>query len=182
MKKFFNAVPIILLIVTLLLGIVNCFCGSIIGEFWTASAVQLLTPLIAVCLTFFATQMRNDQRETIKHAEQIVEKIQVMVSDEQFYKFPNTTDSTTQREIRERIQLTNRKMSNCIDSLIEYGKRLKFKEEAGYIKDEFSRYRELIDSSSANFSELSMLYTALKKHSENIDSKCDRISTKLYCS
>lgn len=179
-RKILKIVPVVLLIGTLGLGLANFFLGPQIGEFWKASAVQLLTPLIAVCLTFFATQMKNNQREQTKHVEQIVEKIQAIVSNEQFYKFPNTTDSAVIKETRERIQLTNRKIKNCIDSLTEYSKRLNFEEEANYIKDEFGRYRELIDSSSADFNALSGLYIALKKHAENIDSKCDRISIKLY--
>ena len=181
-RTILKIAPVVLLMGTLGLGLANYFLGPQIGEFWKASAVQLLTPLIAVCLTFFATQMKSDQRELTKHAEQIVEKIQVIVSNEQFYKFPNTTDPAVVKENRERIQLTNRKISNCIDSLIEYSKHLKFEEEANYIKDEFNRYRELIDSSSVDFNALSGLYIALKKHAENIDSKCDRISIKLYCS
>lgn len=181
-QKILKITPVVLLLATLGLGLANYFLGSKIGTFWTASAVQLLTPLIAVCLAFFATQLKSDQRELIKHAEKIVEKIQTIVSNEQFYKFPNTTDPAIIKETRERIQLTNRKINNCIGGLTEYSKRLNFGEEANYIKDEFNRYRELIDSSSADFNALSGLYIALKKHAENIDSKCDSISTKLYCS
>lgn len=180
-EKLLSFSPIILLVMTLGLGLFNLWRPQT-GGFWSASAVQLLTPLVAVCLTFFATQMKNDQREAKKHAEIIVDKIQALVSDESFYIIPKTNDPEMQKEIRNQIQIINKKMNNCIDSLMAYGNCLNFATEANYIRDEFRRYRDLIDSSSTDLNELSGLNIALRKYAENISSKCDQISVKLYCS
>ena len=179
-KKLLSFSPIILLALTLGLGLYNLLSPQT-GGFWSASAVQLLTPLVAVCLTFFATQMKNDQREAKKHAEMIIDKIQALVLDELFYKIPNTDDPEMQKEIRNQIQIINKKMNNCIDSLMAYGNCLNFETEANYIREEFRSYRALIDSASADLKELSVLSIALKNHAENISSKCDQISVKLYC-
>lgn len=175
--KLLNAVPIVLFVITLGLG----FTNRTTAGFWSASAVQLLTPLIAVCLTFFASQIKNDQREAKKHVEKIVETIQSIVSNENFYRISNVDDEERKKATQNQIQIVNRKMNNCIGILMQYSKRLRFESEATYIKDEFTKYRELIDASITDFETLSGLYLALQKNAENIDSKCDQISAKLFC-
>lgn len=177
MKKAIVIAPYVLLAIIILIAIYNMFWSPGNG-FWNASIAQLLTPLVAVCLTFLATQLKNDQREAKKHAEAIIEKIQATVSNEKFYYFKDFDDKEM---LQNEIQMTNRKMSNCIEILVKYSINLGFKEDAEYIKGEFERYRELIDSSSANTESLSGLYLAFKNYAENISSKCDQICVKLYC-
>ena len=176
MKNKWIIFPGILLAITLVIGVVNCRDP----KFWDVSAGQLLTPLCAICLTFFATQLKTDQREAKKHAEILVEKIQSIVLNENFYQFPAVAEGENKKELQKQIQMTNRKLSNSINNLKLYGEKLCFTSEVDYIRNEFLTYRGLVDENLSDFSELSNLKNALRSQAEKIDSKCDEIITKLY--
>lgn len=176
MRGLWNTLTVILLLVTLVIGGINCNNKG----FWVVSAGQLLTPLCAICLTFFAAQLKTDQRETKKHAEALVEKIQGIVMDANFGKIPATISEDEKKNVQQQILMTNRKLNNSISYLVVYGEKLGFTNEADYIKTQFSTYRSLIDENINDFSELAKLKTRFKKHAENIDSKCDEIVVKLY--
>lgn len=179
-KKILNlimgAIPVALLVVILVIGVKNFRKET----FWVATAYQLLTPLIAVCLTFYAAQMKSNEREAKRHAELILEKIQSIVMNEQFYEIIPSDRDISQDEVNRQIQMTNRKLSNCIESLLTYSERLHFKKDAEYIRTEFLNYRGLVDTYQGSPETLLGLWPALKKYSENIDSKCDKIISWLY--
>ena len=174
--KIVKALPWLLLVATLGLGFYNFGCSS----FWKASAVQLLTPLIAICITFLATQFKNDQRKAKEHAESVAVKIQQMVSDERFCNFSGAINATEKTAVKNQVQITNRKISNCIDVLLKYGNQFKFKGDAEYIKREFERYRETVDTYLEDFDYLEKSAPLLKKYAANIDSKCDQVIVKLF--
>lgn len=176
MRKIMDIITAALLMVTIYVGVIN-FCKP---EFWEASAGQLLTPLCAICLTFYAAQLKTDQREAKKHAETLIEKIQNIVTNECFCQFPVPIEDEEKLKLRKEVQLANRKLSNSIRNLTTYGTKLGFKVESEYIRNEFDQYRRLVDENLPDFVELAKLKTALKMHAENIDSKCDEIITKLY--
>lgn len=175
-KNWINVLPLALLVPTLVMA----FQNWINSDFWDASAVQLMTPLGAVCLTFFATQLKSDQREAKKHAEMIAEKIQLLVLDESFYIIKNDSLPEKQNEIKKQIQMRNRKTSNNIQNLIAYSKLLDFQKEAEYIETQFDSYRQLIDDHLTNIDVLAGLEVTFRKHAENIGAKCDEIIVKLY--
>lgn len=171
-----NILPIALLAITIILGILNFECS----KFWEASAVQLLTPLIAICITFLATQLKNDQRKAKEHAEAVAGKIQQLVSSESFCNFSGSLNASQKTNVKNQVQITNRKISNCIEILLQYGKKFKFKEDAEYVKSEFERYRETVDTYLEDFEYLAKSEPLLKKYAANIDSKCDQIIIKLF--
>ena len=165
----------------LLVVIVIGGCNINAEGFWNATAIQVLTLLTAVGIAFFATQMKVDQRERKKYAEILLEKIQGLVLEESFYNIPIITETETQKEYRAKIQMVNKKLSNCIECLIQYSKPLQFEKEASYIKAEFTKYRQLVDEYLTDFELLNKLHETLKKYAQNIDSKCDQINVRLYC-
>jgi len=174
--KIVKALPWLLLTATLGIGVYNFGCSS----FWEASAVQLLTPLIAICITFLATQFRNDQQKAKEHAEAVAVKIQQMVSDERFCSFSGALDTTEKTAVKNQVQIANRKISNCIEILLKYSNQFKFKDDAEYIKREFERYREVVDTYLEDFDYLEKSAPLLKKYAANIDSKCDQVILKLF--
>lgn len=176
MKNKWIIFPGFLLAITLVFGGINC-CDP---DFWKVSAGQLLTPLCAICLTFFATQLKTDQRETKKHAEILIEKIQSIVVNDNFYQIPASAEGEEKKELQKQIQMTHRKLSNSISNLKSYSAKLGFADEVEYIRNEFMTYRRLVDENLLDFAELSKLKNALRLHAEKIDSKCDEIITKLY--
>lgn len=175
-KTLVKRLPFILLVITLGLGYYN----HVSSEFWKASAVQLLTPLIAICITFLATQFKNDQQKAKEHVEAVLVKIQQMVSDDRFCSFSDTLDVAEKTAVKNQVQITNRKISNCIEILMKYSNQFKFKDDAEYIKREFERYRETVDTYLEDFDYLEKSVPLLKKYAANIDSKCDQIILKLF--
>lgn len=175
LDKLLNILPIIILAVILGIGWYNHKSAS----FWKASAYQLLTPLIAVCLAFFATQMKSNEREAKRHVEMLLEKIQSIVLEENFYDF-SAMSCFSCSDVSQHIQMNNRRLSNCITNLESYSARLHIGKDVDYIRKEFNSYREFIDTYHTNVNTLATLTPTLKKFADNIDSRCDSLIVKLY--
>lgn len=174
-KLFGVIIPIMLLIVILVLVIHNFHSVC----FWRASAYQLLTPLIAICLAFLAVQVKSDEREAKHHAEMLLEKIQSIVSEECFYNVLSIDKSNSQNA-RNYILMNNRRLSNCIDALSVYGERFHFTDDIEYLKDQFGDYRELVDTYHTDLTPLVSLQPTLKNYALKIENKCDQIIVQLY--
>lgn len=175
LPKIFGVIfPVLLLAVTLGIGIHNFTSVS----FWRASAYQLLTPIIAICLTFLAVQMKNDEREAKHHAEALLEKIQSIVSEEGFFNV-SSIDKNNSQNAKNYIQMNNRRLSNYIDSLSAYSKRFHFEDDIKYLKEQFNDYRELVDTYT-DLAPLIALQPTLKNYSLKIENKCDQIIVQLY--
>lgn len=165
----------ILFFLTLGVLIYNFICN--VPELFSASATQILTIFVALLVAFVATQFRNDQTKNKEHAEQIIGKIQIIVSDDSFYSINSDCDSLS---LQKKISMTVRKLNNCISALKQYGSRLGFEEEAAYIESEFNKYKDTTSNHIQDPDYLHKSEIEFRKYSENIDSKCDAIILKLY--
>lgn len=179
MKKFktimFKALPFVLVIIILVIGCCN-FCRYR-EEFLKISIGQVLTILVAICIAFWATQRKNDQRKMKEKAERIIEKIQCCVSSESFINVPIDGDDETNRQ---KINSYNRKINNYINILKEYGELLSFTNEADYIQKEFESYRSTIGNHINNPDYLSDSSIDFERISANINNKCEEIIVELY--
>lgn len=165
---------IILLVSTIVIGVYNGFNNS---KFFDASISQVLTLVVTLGIAFWATQIKNDQRKIKDHAEIIIQKIQAVVTEDSFYFIYKTDDPI---EVQKRISVTNRKLNNCIGILKQYGDRLGFSNDANYIEEEFKSYKTFISDHYTDLDYLEKSESTLRKHAENIDSKCDYIILSLY--
>lgn len=171
MKKWLLwGVPVFFAIGIFVLGICNYVNNE---NFWEASIYQIVTLLMAILITFYATQYKNDQRKVKDYAENIIRKIQVIVDEEGFVTFDETTENKA-------VTMTNRKLNNYIDILKEYGKKLGFQEEAEYIEEQFKSYRNIVDEHLSDKEYLSKSNTTFQMYAENIEHKCERIILNLY--
>lgn len=161
-------------ILALVVAVVS-FCYN--DDFWKVNAAQALTLILTICVAFWATQIKNDERKKKEHAEQILRKIQAIVTDESFYSISASCEVLDNKK---RINIANRSLSNNIDMLKRYGELLGFKDGAEYIAKEFKDYREFVSEHIEDVEYLSKSETTLKKYAENIDAKCDWIVMELY--
>lgn len=175
MKKIITSVLVIVLAgLTITTGICNWINNK---DFFTASITQVLTLAVTLSIAFWATQYKTDIRKMKEHAEDVIEKLQALVSDAQFYSIPASGDKES---IQKQINSTNRKINNCISILYEYSKTLKFKNEMDYIRGEFDTYKLRIGEHISDLEYLSKSENEFKRTAENIDTKCDYIILSLY--
>lgn len=161
-------------ILALGVAITSFICND---DFWKVNAAQALTLIVTICIAFWATQLKNDERKKKEHAEQLLRKIQTTVADEQFYSISSSCDVV---EHKKRVTMSNRSLSNSIEMLKKYAETLGFKEGAEYIAKEFKEYKEFVSEHLEDVDYLSKSESTLKKHSENIYTKCDWIILELY--
>lgn len=167
-------VAILLLIVGV--GVCNAINNDL---FWNVTIAQLLTPLIALFFAFWATQYKNDQRKAKEHAEKIILNLQEIVSNERFYVISALEEQSAKQK---ELNLTNRKISNYLTILSQYGKTLGFSEEVKYIEGEFGKYKQTIGDHIADLEYLSKTEPEFRKIAENIDTKCEAIILRFYLS
>lgn len=155
-------------------GIYNCKSNEL---FWTANITQILSLALTIGVAFWATQYKSDIRKSKEHVEEILRKLQIIVSKEQFYSI---SPSAEKESVQKTINTTNRKINNYINILLKYGKDLKFKKEIQYIQVEFEKYRERVGDHINDLEYLSKSEDEFRRIAENIDTKCDFIILQLY--
>lgn len=178
MKNKKNKLVKVIVIICFALALTACIGSYIVNpNFWHANVAQVVALLMTVCIAFLATQLKNDVRKKKEHAEQILKKIQSIVTNENFYAISASSDPI---ENQKRMTMTFRSINNAIDILKKYGEELGFTKDAEYIEKEFKDYRDFVSDHLTDVDYLSKSETTLKKHSENIDNKCDVIIWGLY--
>jgi len=173
-KGFVKVVVFICFLFSLIVLFAGLICND---DFWRVNVAQALTLIVTICVAFWATQLTNDIRKKKEHAEQILRKIQSIVTDECFYIIPEFCD---EEKTKKEIMMQYRALNNSINILKEYGQDLRFEEDAIYIEKEFKDHREFVSEHLADMHYLSQSVSTLRKHSENISSKCDFIVFRLY--
>lgn len=146
-------------------------------SFLNVSASQMLTLSIALGVAFWATQYENDRRKMKEHAENNIQKLQELVTNDSFFLFVSNANKD---EIKKQTSMTNRRINNYINILKQYGKNLSFSSEINYIETQFTEYKTIISDHIEDMSYLEKSETQFKRFSENIDSKCDEIILSLY--
>lgn len=173
-----RTITIILMILLAGLILLTGVCNWITNEdFFEASITQILTLAITLSIAFWATQYKADMRKMKEHAEDVLSKVQLLVSDMQFYSIPKDGDKEV---ISKQINAANRKINNYISILEEYAKTLKFKKEIKYIHAEFNTYKDRVGEHINDLDYLAKSEDEFKRIAENIDSKCEYIILKLY--
>ena len=176
MKKQTKITLIVVVIAGIIISItIFNLCSN--ETFLTASITQILTLAVTLGIAFWATQYKTDIRKTKEHAEDVIRKLQSIVSDKQFYSIPAEGNK---EEIQKLVNSTNRKINNCITILCEYSKTLGFNEEINYIHNEFEKYKERTGEHINDLDYLSKSEDEFKRISNNIDFKCDYIILSLY--
>ena len=149
------------------------------STFWLINISQSLTLIVAILIAFGAAQFKNDQRKVKEQIEKLIDKIQRIVCDKSFYSF-ETEGSVDHLVATNRMMC--RKLSNCIDVLKEYNDSFDIQGDIDYLYSQYKEYNDFVSEKLIKVDELntSESQLKLKKYSENIDSRCDRILATLY--
>ena len=169
-KRIIIGTSIALLVLILSVCVYNAFANE---EFWMMNIGQALTPTVAIVIAFIATQFKTDERKAKEGMEKVLRKIQDIVTDNKFYCFSLQTDTKA-------VNITNRRMGNCITSLKKYAVEFDFVTEASYIEEQFKNYKDIVSEKMEDMKYLQDSEIVFKKYADNIDSKCDEIIVDLY--
>lgn len=159
----------------LLLAIVILFVFNAItnDNFFNASMSQLMTLMVAIVIAFWATQLKNDTRKQKEQIENILRKIQTLISHPNFHSINENT-------VKDDVLITNRAISNYIKLLKTHSKKFKIQNDVEYIEGQFETYKTFISDNIYDFKALENQHITLRKWSENINYKCDQIIFSLY--
>ena len=140
-------------------------------EFLNATLIQIMTLMVALGITFWANQFKTDQRKKKEHAEELIIKLQALVTDETFCCF---STSSNVDEITKSTGIRNRKISNYIQILLAYDINAEFKTNIQYILGQFEDYRLKIGDHITDIEYLAKTEADFRRIAENIDTKIGR--------
>ena len=174
-KKHTKCIIIIILIVLAILGEINIYNNGW-QEFVKMNAYEIFTIAIALLVTYYLTERKNDIRKLNNKIENICGNMQVYLREEY--------GITPSRPNKERVLMNIRYISNKIHILERLSEKNKeIKDAVNYIKIEHNKYREFVtdnfDQEDVYFQEENR-QEKLKSIINNIDNKLDEIIVYLY--
>ena len=140
-------------------------------NFWEASATNCVTILIAVIISYYLVQKRNDRRKQKDIILDLLLSMQSQIDAETMYIF--------NKQGREEILMRNRGIANRIHILEQVKDEHCIKSEVDFIAEKFDEYRTVIDCNIEKL-EQTQLTTELKRPLELISSKILEVALKLY--
>lgn len=170
-KRFFTRlITAVLLVVLILLGVWN---GLHNASFLAVSAVQWISPIITLLISYIGTQWKTDRRSAQSHAENAVRQLREAAAAPEFSRIcPD--ESPADRTVR------LEKMQYAVSLLREYGKRFDFAEEVALIEKQFSCYRALFEEHRNDPDYLEKSESLFRRYSDSICRICDRIVLFLH--
>lgn len=146
------------------------------GDFIKINAYEVLTIIIALFVTYYLTERKNDIRKLNDKVENICNDIQVYLREN--YKI------IPSKQNKERVLMNIRYISNKIHILEKLSeKNNSIKEAVSYIKKEHDKYNEFVstnlDQDEKYFLEQNRL-EKIRANINNMDNKLDEIIVYLY--
>lgn len=169
-KIFIRIVIAFIILVILALFIWNIKNNE---KFFHTSVAQLITVIVAISVAFLAVQFKNDERKQKENIENILDYIQVKVSQKSLLEINSDSD-------KKLITVNNRSLNNKIGVLLKYSDKFGFSEDANLLKNAFQDYQEFVGEHISDLEYLKKSIADLARYSENISFRCDMIRLKLY--
>ena len=141
-------------------------------KFWEASAVNVITILIAVVISYFFVQKRNDRRKQMDILLELISRLQLQISSEKAYDFTGQT--------REEIMMRNRDINNKVQILTEVGESFLLKEDMKFVRQKTDEYLALIGDHSTDLDYLIKSKKELQRPLNLISCKLFSMSISLY--
>lgn len=141
-------------------------------EFWNASAVNIITILIAIIISYFFVQRKSDVRKQKEIILGLISGLQLQISSEKAYAFSGQTG--------EEIMMRKRDISNKIHILSEVQDTFSLQEEVKFICDRFDEYDNLISDHITDLEYLCKSQNELRRPLELINTKLVSMSINLY--
>lgn len=141
-------------------------------EFWNASAVNIITILIAIVISYFFVQRKSDLRKQKDILLNLINGLQLQISSEKAYNFTNQTG--------EEILMRKRDISNKIHILSEIQDAFSLHDEVKFVCDKFDEYEKLISDHISDLEYLVKSQNELRRPLDLINNKLVSISINLY--
>lgn len=174
-KKHSKCLVITILITLVILGGVNIYNNGW-KDFIKMNAYEIVTIAIALLVTYYLTERKNDIRKLNNKIENICNNMQVYLREEY--------GITPSKKNKEKVLMNIRYISNKIHILEKLSEKNKeIKDSISYIKKEHKKYIEFVDD---NFDQEDIYFQEenrrekLKSIINNIDNKLDEIIVYLY--
>lgn len=173
-KKYIISIIIVSIILLLDIGF-NVYNNGW-GDFLKIDAYEVFTIIIALFVTYYLTERKNDIRKLNDKIENICNDIQVYLREN--YKI------VPSKQNREKTLINIRYISNKIHILEKLSEKSNnIKKAVSYIKKEHKNYNEFVstnlDQDEKYFQEQNRL-EKINTHINNIDNKLDEIIVYLY--
>lgn len=167
-------VCMVILSVAIVIGLVVLTMVNINGnpDFWTISVNTIISIILAIGITYFLSQWKQDERKHKEIIVDLVHRTQSCLCNECAYRI--TTDD------RRDLQMNIRAIANLISALKECTLSSMYKSEISYIEDQFKQYKDMIGNHHNETDFLRKAEQELNMYLMNISSKLDFIMVKLY--
>ncbi len=137
------------------------------SEFFSASAIDIITILLGALIAFYLTERMNDRRRRNDCIEHIISEIEAFVSEEANFKVDRGT-------LMKHASCANR---------IKYLKDASFsdiRDEISFIDDKFNEIRDLYSNHSKDQEALDTVKIDIDKRRDLIVDKCCKIRIGMY--
>lgn len=142
------------------------------SNFWSASAVNCVTIIVAIFISYWLTQKGNDKRKQKEILANLVFNIRLKIDQEDMYKLG---DKSTQD-----INMRNRDITNMIDVLEGVKSRFRIETEVAFVAEKFDEYKELIGKHIDDRDYLEKSQDELKRPVLLMSNKLFEIALSLY--
>jgi hypothetical protein len=142
-------------------------------DFFKTDISTFVTVIMAITVTYYLAQRKNDERNTKELVFSTIDGIQEFVNDSKNIYFEEAPD-------HKMMLLALRRLNSKSELLCKYAKHYKYVSEAEQIKRFIKQYEDLYDLHGQDIPYLQKTSTDIARWLENIDSRCDTIRSKLY--
>lgn len=142
------------------------------SDFWEASAVNIITILIAIVISYFFVQRKSDLRKQKDILLSLINGFQLQITSEKAYDFTGQTG--------EEILMRKRDISNKLHILSELQDNFSIQTEVKFLNEKFDEYDQLISDHIADLDYLVKSKNELRRPLDLINDKLVRISINLY--
>lgn len=153
------------------IGVFNYLKPSYHG-FFKATAINCVTLLVAIVVSYFLAQRENDKRKKKDIFSNFVMKFRSEISAPAMYNLGETKSCE--------ITMMLRDMNNYIDVMEKVMNEFGIAEEVEFIKAKFNEYEETVSDHISNTGEFGSLQNELKRPLRLIDTELLEIALKIY--
>ncbi len=142
------------------------------SEFWSASAIDIATIVIAIVISYYLVQKETKKMKQQDIVLSLIERLQAQVESETAYDFTNLST--------ENILMNKRDMNNKIGILEGAASDFISKQALEFIRKEFNEYDTLIGDHVSDLEYLCKSSKELKRPLDLIANKLIEVSIELY--
>lgn len=165
-------IGVVIFFFSIIVGLIVYNCKHNCEDFLKANAINCISALMVVGVSFFIVQRQTDQRKQKDIFISLLESLKSLVDEDKSYNFSNI----------ERVEMLMqlRKISLKIDVIKSFAKRFKIEKDVNFLEEKFKEYQSVIDNHSTDMETLRKLHNELKRPLDLISVRTFEIMLNLY--